>query len=94
MLPTPSKLTNALLTDAEYLKKCLKESLIGRCKDFMSTDWLPVDADESKSFPVQVCYTEPCWTRTCKGGVEDKQVKYCYRPQRSWGKVIYFHRRL
>ena len=41
----------------------------------MSTDWLPVDANESKSFPIQVCYTEPSWTRTCKGGVEDKQVK-------------------
>ena len=62
-----------LLVDLEQIRKRLKESLVDRCKNYMSTDWLP--QDDAKTVTVQGYYTEPCWKRIVKKGVQDRR---CY----------------
>ena len=54
-----------------YVRNCVKQSLITRFKNFMSIDWLPLE--ETRRFPHHV-YTEPCWTRTTKGNLFDEQI--------------------
>ena len=61
-----------LLVDLDYIRQRLKESLIDRCRNYMSTDWLP--QDDAKTIPVQGFYTEPCWNKTVKKGLNDQEV--------------------
>ena len=41
--------------DLDNIRQRLKESLIDRCRNYMSTDWLP--QDDAKTIPVQGFYT-------------------------------------
>ena len=59
-------------SDLVEIRTRLKDAIIGRCKNFMSTDWLPPST--ARSIPVQTAYVEPCWTRTVKGTLQDEQV--------------------
>ena len=63
-----------LFSDREQIRKEIKQSLTDRCKSFLSNDWLPEDAEGSKTFPVQGFYVEPDWTRTVGKGLKDKHV--------------------
>ena len=57
----------------------MKKSYIERYRDFMSTDWLPKNAEGARIIPSHV-YTEPRWTRTIKGVLVDRRatVKHLY----------------
>ena len=63
-----------ILPDLENIHTKLKDSIIGRCKNFMSNDWLPKDCQGYKTIPVQGYYIEPRLTRTVKKGLKDEQV--------------------
>ena len=63
---------------SNYIRTCLKKSLIERYENFMSIDWLP--HDEIRRFPDHV-YTDPCWTRTVRGHLWDrrKELTHLYQ---------------
>ena len=54
------------------MRRELKQALIDRFQDFLKNDWLT--DDEAKTMPLYSSYTEPDWTQTIKGGLQDKIV--------------------
>ena len=50
------------MTDRKnWLQKHLKEAMYRRCRNFLSTDWLPVE--KAKSFQLQDYYVEGTWLK-------------------------------
>ena len=53
-------------------QKWNKESLIRRCRNALSTDWLP--EDKTRTFPLKEYYVQLEWERKIKKVLKDEQV--------------------
>lgn len=70
-----SKFKTTILTKdvfSDELQKDVKRALIDRFEDFVKNDWL--HDDDAKTMPLHIHYVDPKWTKTIKGGLQDKHI--------------------
>ena len=58
--------------DFSFIKKLVKRQLRRRCKNALSTDWLP--DEKAKTFPLRDYYSDLGWKKKVKRAMRDSSV--------------------
>ena len=63
----------SLSADFSFIKKLVKRQLRRRCRNALSTDWLP--DEKAKSFPLRDYYSDLGWKKKVKKAMRDTSVE-------------------